>query len=90
MELTNLIKTKIKQNKVTFGYKNVIKLTKTQKPELIIIVKNFPKDKRRILEYNAKISKIEIKEYSDDGINLGLLCGKPFPISVLAIKRSKK
>jgi len=90
MELETLIKEKIKQNKIIIGYKTVIKSLKNDHPELIVIAANTPADKKKMIEHNAKISKIQVKEYSKDSVDLGLLCGKPFSVSVLAIKRGKK
>ncbi len=89
MEITKLIKTKIKEKKIVIGYKEVMRLMKTSKPELVIIANDFPEEKKKIVEYNAKISKTEIKEYQKDCVSLGLLCGKPFPIGILAIKGRK-
>jgi len=90
MELTKLIKEKIKQDKVIIGYKTVIKSLKNSKPELVVIANNIPNDKKKMIELNAKISKVQVKEHPKDSVDLGLLCGKPFLISVLAIKRGKK
>jgi len=56
----------------------------------VVVAKNIPDDKRKMIELNAKISKIQVKEYKKDNVNLGLLCGKPFSVSVLAVKRGKK
>jgi len=90
MELEKLIKEKIKQGKVVIGYKTVIKSLKGARPELVVLAANTPDDKKKMIELNAKISKVQVKEYPKDGVDLGLLCGKPFPVSVLAIKRGKK
>jgi len=90
MDLERLIKEKIKGNEVVLGYKNVIKSLKTSKPELIVLANNMPDDKKKMIELNAKISKVQVEEYLKDNANLGLLCGKPFSVSVLAIKRGKK
>jgi len=90
MNITKLIKTRVKEKKVILGYRTVIKSIKNARPELIVFANNIPEEKRRMIEHNAKIAKIETKEYPNDGVNLGLVCGKPFPVSVLAIKRSKK
>ena len=90
MKLAKLIKEKFKQNKVIIGYKTVIKSLKTSRPELIVLAANIPDDKKKMIELNGKISKIQVKEYPKDSVDLGLLCGKPFSISVLAIKRGKK
>ena len=90
MDITKLIKERVKQDKILLGYKTVLKSLKTGHPELIIYAKNLPEGKKNIVKHNAKISKVEIKEYPNDAVNLGLVCGKPFPVSILAIKRSKK
>ncbi len=67
-----------------------MKFLKSGRPELIIYANNIPEEKKKTLEHNAKISNIKIQEYPNDGVNLGLVCGKPFPVSVLAMKRGKK
>jgi large subunit ribosomal protein L30e len=90
MDLTDIIKTRTKENRVILGYNTVMKSIKNGNPELIVVANNLPDDRRKIIEHNAKIAKIELKEYSNDSVNLGLVCGKPFIVSVLAIKRSKK
>lgn len=90
MDITKIIKSKTKEKKIILGYKTVIKLMKSGRPELIIYANNFPEEKKKTIDRNAKISKVEVKEYPNDGVNLGLVCGKPFPVGVLAIKRSKK
>ncbi len=90
MELAKLIKEKIKRDKVVIGYKTVIKSLKSDRPELIVLASNTPEDKKKMIELNAKISKVQVKEYPKDSVDLGLLCGKPFSVSVLAIKRGKK
>jgi large subunit ribosomal protein L30e len=90
MELEKLIKEKTKEGKILLGFKTVIKSLKINKPELVVIANNVPDDKRKIVELNAKVSKVQVKEYKKDNVNLGLLCGKPFSVSVLAVKRGKK
>jgi len=90
MDISKIIKEKIKQDKVLLGYKSVMKSLKSSRSELIIYANNLPDDRKKMIEHNAKISNVEIKEYPNDNVNLGLVCGKPFSVSVLAIKRSKK
>ena len=90
MDITKIIKTGVEQNKIILGYRTVMKSMKTSRPEMIVFANNFPEDKRRMIKHNANIIKIEVKEYPNDSVNLGLVCGKPFPVGVLAIKRSKK
>ena len=90
MELEKLVREKTKEGKVLLGYKNVIKSLKSDKPELVVIANNIQDDKKKMIDLNAKISKVPVKEYQKDNVNLGLLCGKPFSVSALVVKRDKK
>jgi large subunit ribosomal protein L30e len=87
MNITKIIKDAIKEDKAILGYNRVIKSIKTQKPKVIIYANNIPKSKLENIIYNTNLAKIETMKYENDGMNLGLVCGKPFSVSVLAIKR---
>jgi large subunit ribosomal protein L30e len=86
MNLVNLIQEKVKAKEVVLGYNRVMKLLKTGKPKMIVIANNIPKEKKEALLHNAKLAKVEVKEFDNDNVNLGLICGKSFSVSVLAIK----
>jgi large subunit ribosomal protein L30e len=90
MNLTSLIQEKVKANEAVIGYNRVMKLLKTGKPKMIIIANNMPKERKEALLHNAKLAKVEVKEFDNDNVNLGLVCGKPFSVSALAIKGSDK
>jgi len=90
MDLEKTIKENLKEDKVIIGFKSVIKILKKGSPQMIVLANNIPEENKKMIIHNAQISNVEIKEYQNDNVNLGLVCGKPFPISVLAIKRSKK
>lgn len=90
MDLTKLIQESVKKNQVILGYNRVIKSIKVNNPKLIVLANNIPKERKENIEHNAKIAKIDVKVYPNDNINLGLICGKPFGVSVLAIKGSGK
>jgi len=89
VELKKIIKDAIKDNKVIMGYNKVIKKIKVKQLKLVVYANNIPKDKLDNIVYNAKLSGVDVKEYPDDNVNLGLFCGKPFSVGVLAIEGSK-
>jgi len=89
-DLTKLIKRKMREKNVILGYNKVMKAIKTKQLQTIIYATNLPKEKLKIVKHNARIGGIEVKEYSKDSVELGLVCGKPFAVSILAIKGSKK
>ena len=90
MDIKKLVKDSVKEGRVVIGYNRVIKELKTRKPRYIVSSKNIPKSMMENIIHNAKISKVEVLEYPEDSLNLGLICGKPFPVSVLAIKGSER
>lgn len=89
-DLNKLIKNSIRDGKVIIGFNRISKLLKTGKLNKIIYANNFPKDKVESVEHNAKLSGIEVVEFSKDGVELGLICGKPFSVGIIGITGSSK
>ena len=77
----------LKEKKVVIGYKQVLRQIKIGNPKIIVYANNLPKEKLEELEHNTKIGNIKTYKFSKDSIELGLVCKKPFSVSVLAIKR---
>lgn len=90
MGIVERIKSGVKDNKIIMGYERVLTEIKTKRPTLVIYANDLPDEKRREIEHNAKVAKVRLEKYPDDGISLGLVCGKPFPVGVLAIKKGSK
>lgn len=86
MDLTATIQEKVKKNEVVLGYNQVIKLLKTGKLKMIVLANNIQNERKETILHNAKLSKVDVKNFDNDSVNLGLVCGKPFSVSVLAIK----
>jgi large subunit ribosomal protein L30e len=86
MTLTENIRTWVKENKAILGYRRSIRYLKMHKPKMIIIAKNIPESLRKEIEHNAKISKVTIEVFDGSSKELGIICGKPFPISTIAVK----
>jgi large subunit ribosomal protein L30e len=86
MNLTNEIQQALKANKVVLGYKESIKILKKRETKKIILAKNTPENLRKLFEHNAKIFNIPVEIFDGSSKDLGVLCGKPFPVSVLALR----
>jgi large subunit ribosomal protein L30e len=86
MNLTIAIQEALKSRKIVIGYRKTIRFIKVNSPKLIVISKNIPQKSREEIEHNAKISDINIEVFSGTSKELGIICGKQFPISTLAIK----
>ncbi len=90
MDLAKIIQDKVKKKEVVLGYEKVIKSIKTEHPSMIVMANNIPKERRNIVEHNAKLAKIEVKNFPGSNVDLGVICGKPFNVSILAIEGSQK
>lgn len=86
MTLTEIIQEAVKSKKIIIGYKESIKFIKLNSPKLIVVAKNIPEKMRKEIEHNARISNTRIEVFDGSSGDLGVVCGKPFPISTLVIK----
>lgn len=82
MNLAERIKEAMKENKIVYGYRKVLKFIRNNKVETVILSNNAPeKVKRMIMNSNVKVEIFE-----GGSKEMGTICGKPYPISVIAIK----
>ncbi|MBI2084255.1 MAG: 50S ribosomal protein L30e [Candidatus Aenigmarchaeota archaeon] len=86
MVLTEEVQEAIKSNKAIIGYNETITYIKTNKPRLIVVSNNLSSNVRKELEHNTKISKVKLETFDGTSRELGVICGKPFPVSALVIK----
>jgi len=86
MTLTATIQDAIKSKKAIIGYRKTIRFIKLNSPKLIVIARNIPEKMRKEIENNAKLSKIKIEIFDGTSKELGVICGKQFPISALAVR----
>jgi large subunit ribosomal protein L30e len=86
MEIEKIIKEAFENKKVIYGYRKAYKYLKNYEPKLVIIAKNMREDLKNDIIASVK-NKNLIKEFNGSSRELGILCGKPFPISVIVIKK---
>lgn len=74
-----------KTGKVVYGFKEVTHTMYSKKVQGVIIAKGIPKHMLDKLVYYAKLFSIPYYIYDGTSRELGILCGKKFPISSIAI-----
>jgi large subunit ribosomal protein L30e len=75
-----------KAGNIILGYRESIKFIKLNKAKVVVIANNLPEKIAREVEHNAKIAGIKFEVFNKGSKELGVLCGKPYPVSVLVIK----
>lgn len=84
--LTEEIQTALKTSNAILGYRRSIKFIKINRPKLVVMSDNVPEQIRNEMEHIAKLSGLKLEVYDGNSRDLGIVCGKPFPVSVLTIK----
>lgn len=79
------IKKLVKDKKVFIGTQQTMKNLKTGKVAKVFLTSNCPEDVKDDIKHYAKISGTEVAELDIPNDELGVMCRKQFPISVLGI-----
>jgi len=86
MMLEEIIQNANKTKNVVIGYRESKKFIKLNDFKLAVIAGNATEKVRREIEHNAKIAGNKVEMFGGTSKELGVLCGKPYPVSVLVIK----
>lgn len=85
-ELTD-IKKLLKTENLMIGTDRTLKELKLGKISKVYLTSNCPKDIMETIEHYKKVSDIEVAKLDIPNDELGTFCKKPFPISVLSVKK---
>lgn len=75
----------ISTGKVIVGTKRSIKALKRGEAKLIIAAANCPEETLEDLRYYSSLSRTKLHIFAGSSKELGLACGKPFTVNVVAV-----
>ena len=81
-----ILKNAMRRGNTIFGFRRSMKFLKMNRGKMVIIAENMPEDMRKDIEYLCKISKTKVKIFKGSSKDLGIICGKPYPITTVVIK----
>ncbi|OFV67624.1 MAG: 50S ribosomal protein L30 [Candidatus Syntrophoarchaeum caldarius] len=79
MDMDRALKIAMRTGKVVLGTKQTLKSIRNGRAKVVVVSANCPDSVR------DKIEGVPIQEYKGLNTELGPACGKPFPVSVLAV-----
>jgi large subunit ribosomal protein L30e len=82
MDLAHALKVALESGKVTLGVTESRAAAEGKKAKLLIVSKTCPDEK---LRSERAIGKVPIYHYEGTAVELGQACGRPFPVSAMAI-----
>ncbi|MBI2079227.1 50S ribosomal protein L30e [Candidatus Micrarchaeota archaeon] len=75
----------VESGKVEFGSKKSVKNSLIGKTKLFVISANTPKASKDIVTRNAELSNTPILNFEGSSLELGSICGKPYPVAILSV-----
>ncbi len=82
MDLAHALKVALETGKVRIGLTETLDAAASKKARLLIVARTCPDPK---LSKERAIGKIPVYHYDGTAVDLGQACGRPFPISAMAI-----
>ena len=73
----------LKSEKIIYGEERILKLLKSGKIKTVFLASNVKKNVEDEVDNLAKLSKVEIIKLTIPNNEVGVICKKPFSISVL-------
>lgn len=83
MDLKTSLTTAVKTGKVWLGANRTKKALLIGNPKLVLISDGY--EEKEEMKYLCKLANVEYHILKLPSLSLGALCGKPFPVSALAI-----
>jgi large subunit ribosomal protein L30e len=84
-DLSNDIRLAVDSGKAAFGINRASETIMSNTSKMIIIASKNKGDRLNDIQHLAKISDIKVKVFEGTPMALGVVCGKPFSVSVLSI-----
>ncbi len=82
MDLNHALKVALETGKVRLGLEETRQAAAEKKARLLIVARSCPDDQ---LRRERAVGKIPVYHFEGTAVDLGQACGKPFPISAMAI-----
>jgi len=71
--------------RVQLGSKQAVRELRRGRAKMAIISANCPKEVREKIETFGRLGNIPVLVHENDSVDLGILCGKPYPVSAIVI-----
>jgi large subunit ribosomal protein L30e len=82
MDLAHALKVALENGKVTLGVSESLAAADAKKAKLLIVSTTCPDEKLRSERTHGKVP---VYHYDGTAVQLGQACGRPFPVSAMAI-----
>jgi len=85
MELEKSIRLTVDSGDVVLGASKALKNALNGSAKLVLVAANCPRGPLLDLRRFCELSKTPLVQYAGSSVELGRVCGKPFPVSALSV-----
>ena len=71
--------------RVQLGSKMAVREMRRGRARMAILSSNCPAENAEAIETYGRLSEIPVLTHGKDSVDLGVLCGKPYPVSAIVI-----
>ena len=75
----------INTGRVHLGSKVALREMRRGRARIAILSSNCPEETREAIENYGRLSETPVLRHKKDSLDLGVLCGKPFPVSTIVV-----
>lgn len=90
MNLNSEIKDAVKNDRLIMGSRIVLRNLKNKMLELVIYASNCPEVALKDLGHYSGISGVRLEQFKGNSVQLGEMCGKPFRILMVGVRKANK
>jgi large subunit ribosomal protein L30e len=84
-DLANDIRLAVDSGKAVFGVKESVDSIMASTAKVVVVASSNERDRLNDIMHLAKISDVKVIVFQGNPMNLGVVCGKPYSVSVLSI-----
>ncbi|VVC71777.1 50S ribosomal protein L30e [uncultured archaeon] len=85
VDVGKAIRLAVDTGKVRFGSREALQAALNGEAKLIVVAGNIAVGLRSDINYYSALSAVSMIEFCGTSIELGSVCGKPFPVSALTV-----
>jgi len=85
MDINKAIRMAIDTGDIAFGSKAALHFSRAAGAKLILVAANCPLRTRKSIEHYASLSGVRVAKFPGTSLELGSVCGRPYPISALTV-----
>lgn len=83
--LTTAVRLAVESGKVEFGSRRGVSASLNAKAKLFVVAENTPVEVKEQVHKYAELSKVPVIDFPGSSMELGSVCGRPFPVAVLSV-----